>query len=42
LSGLMVSLFYFIMHREDLGGLDFNASMELWIDMLTVYLIPEE
>ncbi|UCF97402.1 MAG: TetR/AcrR family transcriptional regulator [Spirochaetaceae bacterium] len=42
LNGLFLSLFYSIMHREDLGGVGFEAAKELWIDMVSTYLIPEQ
>lgn len=42
LNGLFMSLFYFLMHREDFGGAGFEAAKELWIDMLVTYLIPDE
>ncbi len=42
LNGLFLSLFYFLMHREDLGGAGFEAAKELWIDMLSEYLVPQE
>jgi AcrR family transcriptional regulator len=42
LNGLLLSLVYFVIHRDDLGGAEFNASKNLFIDMLTEYLIPEE
>jgi len=40
LNGMMIALFYFTMHREDLGGTDFQGVTDLWIDMLVSYLIP--
>jgi AcrR family transcriptional regulator len=40
LSGLMLTLFYFIMHREEFDIIDYNGAKQLWIDMLTDYLIP--
>ena len=42
LSGLMLSLFYFIIHRGDVGEIDFDGTKELLIDMLTDYLVLEE
>jgi AcrR family transcriptional regulator len=42
LNGILLSLFYFVMHREDFGGAGFEAARDLWIDMLSTYLIPEE
>lgn len=39
LSGLFLSLFYFIMHHEDIGKIDFEGTKELLIDMLAGYLI---
>jgi len=42
LNGLLLSLFYFVMHRDDLGEPNFEAAKELWVDALASYLIIEE
>lgn len=42
LNGLMLSLFHLVMHRDDFGEINFEATKELWIDALTSYLIIEE
>jgi len=42
LNGLLLSLFYFVMHRDDFEGTNFDAAKELWIDALSCYLILEE
>jgi AcrR family transcriptional regulator len=41
LKGLFLSLFYLIIHREDFDGPGFNAAKELWIDMISEYLIAD-
>ncbi len=41
LNGILLNLFYFIMHRDDFGAGDIDASLELWVDMLACYLVPE-
>ncbi|MBN1984221.1 MAG: TetR/AcrR family transcriptional regulator [Chitinivibrionales bacterium] len=40
LNGLLLSLVYCVLHRDDFGGSSFDATKELWIDMLAAYLIP--
>jgi len=40
LNGLLLSLVYFVVQRDDLAGMYFNASKDLLIDMLAEYLIP--
>jgi AcrR family transcriptional regulator len=42
LNGLLLSLIYFILHRDDFGEKNFTAARKLWIEMLTTYLVPEE
>jgi AcrR family transcriptional regulator len=42
LSGLLLSLFHFVMHRDDFGETNFEAAKELWVDALASYLIIEE
>jgi AcrR family transcriptional regulator len=42
LNGLLLSLVYFVIHREDIGGSGFEASKDLLIDMISEYLIPEK
>jgi AcrR family transcriptional regulator len=42
LNGLLLSFFYFVIHRDDFGDTCFEKVKEMWIDMLTVYLINEE
>jgi AcrR family transcriptional regulator len=41
LKGLFMSLFYLIIHREDFDEPGFNAAKELWIDMISEYLIMD-
>jgi len=41
LNGMLLSMFYFVIHRDDLD-FDFKASQEMYIDMLTHYLVIEE
>ncbi len=40
LTGVLLSLLYFVVHREDIGGVNFEASKELMIDMISEYLVP--
>jgi hypothetical protein len=40
LNGLLLSLIYFAVQRDELAGMDFKASKDLFIDMLADYLIP--
>lgn len=42
LNGLFLSLFHFVMHREDFGETNFEATKELWVDALACYLIAED
>lgn len=42
LNGVLLSLFYFVMHRDDFVEVNFTAAKELWIDILASYLVPEE
>jgi AcrR family transcriptional regulator len=42
LNGLFLSLFYLVIHREDFDEAGFNAAKELWIDMISAYLIVDE
>jgi hypothetical protein len=35
-------MIHFIIHRDDFQGENFEASMELWIEVLSSYLIIEE
>lgn len=42
LNGLLVSLVHVIMHREDFGGNNFDAVKEMWVDMISLYLVREE
>ena len=42
LNGLLLSMIHFIIHRDDFQGGNFEASMELWIEALSSYLIIEE
>ncbi|PKL67242.1 MAG: hypothetical protein CVV28_07540 [Methanobacteriales archaeon HGW-Methanobacteriales-1] len=42
LNGLLLSMIHFIIHRDDFQGENFEASMELWIEVLSSYLIIEE
>jgi len=41
LKGLFLSLFYLVIHREDFDEPGFNAAKELWIDMISEYLIAD-
>jgi len=41
LKGLFLSLFYLIINREDFDETGFNAAKELWIDMISEYLIAD-
>jgi hypothetical protein len=41
LKGLFLSLFYLVIHREDFDEQGFNAAKELWIDMISEYLIAD-
>jgi AcrR family transcriptional regulator len=42
LNGLLLSLIYLVIHRDDFEGTNFEATKELWIDTLASYLIIEE
>jgi AcrR family transcriptional regulator len=42
LNGLLLSLVYLVIHRDDFEGTNFEATKNLWIDALTSYLIIEE
>lgn len=42
LNGVLFSLFYFVMHRDDFSEMNFPAARELWVDILATYLVPEE
>jgi AcrR family transcriptional regulator len=42
LNGLLLSLIYLVIHRDDFEGTNFEATKELWIDALASYLITEE
>lgn len=42
LNGLLLSLFHLVMHRDDFGETNFEATKALWIDALASYLITEE
>ena len=42
LQGLFLSLFYFVIHRDDYSDIDFQQTKELWIDMISDYLVTEE
>jgi len=41
LNGLFRSLFYLIIHRDELDEPGFNAAKELWIDMISAYLVTD-
>ena len=41
LSGVLLSLFYLVMHRDDIG-VDFSSTEELLIDMIAGYLVIGE
>ncbi len=41
LKGLFMSLVYLVIHREDFDEPGFNAAKELWIDMISEYLIKD-
>ena len=41
LTGVLLSLIYFVVNRDDFGALSFDSAKELLIDMITTYLIPE-
>jgi AcrR family transcriptional regulator len=41
LKGLFMSLVYLVIHREDFDEPGFNAAKELWIDMISEYLIAD-
>jgi AcrR family transcriptional regulator len=41
LKGLFMSLVYLVIHREDFDEPGFDAAKELWIDMISEYLIAE-
>jgi AcrR family transcriptional regulator len=42
LNGLLLSLIQFVIHRDDFEGINFEATIELWIDALASYLIIEK
>lgn len=42
LNGLLLSLIYLVIHRDDFEGTNFEKTKELWIDSLASYLIIEE
>jgi AcrR family transcriptional regulator len=42
LNGLFLSLFYLIIHRNEIVRINFEATIELWIDMLSHYLVLED
>lgn len=42
LNGLLLSLIYLVIHRDDFDGTNFEATKALWIDALASYLIIEE
>ncbi|MEL7670925.1 TetR/AcrR family transcriptional regulator [Methanobacterium sp.] len=42
LNGLLLSLIYLVIHRDDFEGTNFEATKELWIDALASYLITKE
>lgn len=42
LSGVLLSLFYIIMHRDDIGAFNFGDTEELLIDMIAGYLVIGE
>jgi AcrR family transcriptional regulator len=42
LNGLLLSLIYLVIHRDDFEGTNFEATKELWIDALASYLIIEK
>ena len=42
LNGLLLSLIYIVIHRDDFDGTNFEATKSLWIDALASYLIIEE
>ena len=41
LKGLFMSLFYLVIHREDFDEPGFDAAKELWIDMISEYLVSD-
>lgn len=41
LNGLFLSLFYLIIHHDDFDEAGFNAARELWIDMISAFLIKD-
>lgn len=42
LNGLLLSLIYLVIHRDDFDGTNFEKTKELWIDALASYLIIKE
>ena len=42
LSGVLLSLFYLVMHRGTTFGVDFSSTEELLIDMMAGYLVIGE
>jgi AcrR family transcriptional regulator len=42
LTGLFLSLLYFIIHRDDIAGIEYESTKDLWISMLTDFLILEK
>ena len=42
LNGLLLSLIYLVIHRDDFEGTNFEATKELWIDALASYLITDK
>ncbi len=42
LNGLLLSLIYIVIHRDDFEGTNFEATKELWIDALASYLIIDK
>ena len=42
LNGLLLSLIYIVIHRDDFEGTNFEATKELWIDALASYLITDK
>jgi AcrR family transcriptional regulator len=41
LNGLLLSVVYFVLHKNDIGGSSFEATRDLLIDMISEYLIVE-
>jgi AcrR family transcriptional regulator len=42
LQSILLILFYFVLHHEELGGMDFTASSELLFDMIATYLVSKK